>query len=113
MLFFEGFLLILITGYLAQQGAATTNDDDRFAYALSIIFVIIIFTLVPAVHIFILCKSESGHQSQEFAIKYGEIYPKLNMKLFTSLFYQMLFLVRRFVFVCIMFSHFMKKYLLL
>jgi len=47
MLFFEGFLEIGISSYLSHIGAVTINSDDKFAYSLSIIFPLVLFTVIP------------------------------------------------------------------
>jgi hypothetical protein len=80
MIYFEGFLEILISGYLSKEGAVCINFDDKFAYTLSIIFLIILFTVVPITQIFVLCKPADEHISPEFAENYEEIYPKIDLR---------------------------------
>jgi hypothetical protein len=56
MFFFEGYLEILISCYLSNEGAVTKNADDEFSYFISVVFPIILFTVVPIMHIYVLNK---------------------------------------------------------
>jgi hypothetical protein len=75
MLFFESFLEILISSYLSYLGAVKINADDKFAYAISVIFPSILFSIVPLLQIYVLCKSPEERSSQKFTERYEEIYP--------------------------------------
>jgi hypothetical protein len=58
MCFFEGFLEILISSYLSQKGAVNINSDDKFSFCVSIVFPIILFSVVPAIQVYVLYKSD-------------------------------------------------------
>jgi hypothetical protein len=56
MIFFEGYLEILISSLLSLKGAVRINRDDQFSYKLSLILPVVIFTVVPLMIIYALVK---------------------------------------------------------
>ena len=79
MLFFEGYLEILISCLLSIYGEVLYNGHDKLSYRVSQILPIILFTIIPFIIIYVLFKNKKELNSIEFKQKYGEIFPNLRI----------------------------------
>ena len=56
IIFFEGYLTILISCFLSLKGAIRINLHDKFSYRLSRTFPLILFVVIPLLLLYILLK---------------------------------------------------------
>ena len=58
MLLLEGYLEILVSSLISFKGAVTINLDDKISYGISLVLPIVLFTIIPAILLYVLSKSK-------------------------------------------------------
>ena len=105
MLYFESTLEVYLSMWLnfANEDPLITKSD-KFAYGLGYALIIPSLIVIPLIVLHVICKKPEELRLEKTEIKWGLIYKDLNVRKFSGLATQIIYILRRFAFVSIMMS---------
>ena len=110
IIFFEGYMEIGISCYLNFKNAIVITSSDLFSYYFAYILGLICLTVIPGLIIFIMTKDETflNHKDTKEGF-FSNIYDNLKTNSIMSLSYNFLYIIRRIIFITIIFNPWLQK----
>lgn len=104
IIFFEGYMEMGISCYLNFQNAIVITNSDWFSYCVAYIIGAICCTVVPCLIIFIMRKEPEELGQKQTLLMYSNVYDGLKTSSVLALNYNLLYIIRRVLFITIMFN---------
>lgn len=93
-----------ISCYLNFRDAILITGSDWFSYYAACVIAAICSTAIPGLVIFIMCKTPEELRAKQTLVMYSNIYDGLRTSSVLALNYNLLYLIRRVLFITIMFN---------
>lgn len=95
LIFFEGYIEILLSSYLNLCKFMDYTGSDLFSFGFAIACMVICLVILPITIFYILCKDRDLLATQDFENKYGSVYEGLRTNSKLALFYNVFYVLRR------------------
>ena len=107
MTFSEGYLDMLLSSYLSSILMESTTTDDKMAIIATFVLAAICLLIMPTIIIYVANKPLEVLTTKSFKRKFGKVFEDLKVRQQPAMFYSMIYLLRRVLFICIIFSRFL------
>jgi hypothetical protein len=104
LIFFEGYIEILLSCYLNYKGSIQVTAGDRFSFIISYFFSFVCLFIVPVSLLFMISRRSDTLESTTSIKSYGALYYGLDTQSKWSLMFNILFILRRIIILYIMFN---------
>ena len=78
IIFFEGYIEIILSGFLNLKGSKRETKSDEFSFVISYVFGFVCLVIVPISLIYMLSQSQATLESKDAIKSYGSLYNGLS-----------------------------------
>ena len=110
MLYFESTIEVLVSVQLNLDQTVVNTKSDKFANGLGYFLCLPFVVVLPAVILFVICKTPDELKRRRIRNKWELIYKDLNVNSKFKLFQALLYILRRFIMIYILLSSFFMEY---
>lgn len=111
IIFQEGYIDILVSCFLNFEHPITITWSDKFSHYIAILFLIIALTVIPSAVIYIMFGTDTDLNLKSTKRNFGAAYEDIKTISNYTIFYNLLFFIRRLLLVFIIFSSFFRNYI--
>ena len=100
----------MVSCFLNFEHPITTNGSDKFSHAVAIVYLAVALVIMPGAVIFIMYGTKSDLSSKATKRNYGAAYECIKTVNNYTIFYNLLYFIRRLILVHIIFNSYLKKH---